>query len=213
VAIVSNNSTALPEDFAEILFRCGAEVPAGRILLAGAEALARACETGGRRAMVLGDGRLKAHGRNRGLEIVREGADVVVLLRDTRFSYAKLERAANCLRGGARLIVANPDLTHPSLRDRVVPETGALLAALLACSGPGEVEAEVVGKPSPRLFDKACQALSVRPPEAVMIGDNPATDIAGAEAMGLQSLLVGAGSALSFAQLLGRPTPGALRSA
>ena len=35
-----------------------------------------------------------------------------------------------------------------------------------------------------------------------MIGDNPATDIAGAEAFGLGSLLIGAKSGLGFEDLL-----------
>jgi 4-nitrophenyl phosphatase len=167
----------------------------------------RAAETNASRVMVLGDNRMKAFGRGKGLNIVREEADLVVLLRDTRFTYAKLERAANSLREGARLIVANPDLTHPGLKDRLVPETGALLAALMACAGSRHVEMEIIGKPSPRLFEKACQALRVPAPEAVMIGDNPDTDIAGAERAGLRSVLIGSRSGVSFETLLGAQAP------
>ena len=151
--------------------------------------------------MVLGDNRMKAHGRNHGLNIVAEDADLVVLLRDRRFTYAKLERAANALRAGARLIVANPDLTHPGPNGQVAPETGALLAALSACVGDAEVEMEIVGKPSPRLFERACRVLEVEPARAVMIGDNPATDGAGAEAFGLPWLMVGAAAPLGFEDL------------
>lgn len=204
VVIVSNNTTRLPEEFSQILARHGVDIAPRRILLAGVEALGRAVEQRAARVMVLGDNRMKGHGRNLGLELVRDEADCIVLLRDTRFTYAKLERAANCLRAGARLIVANPDLTHPGPGGQVVPETGALLAALMACVGDAEVEIEMVGKPAPRLFEKACQVLRALPSEAVMIGDNPATDIAGAEAMGLRSLLIGPGSALSFERLLDR---------
>lgn len=203
VAIVSNNSTHLPENFADILARAGAPVAPDRIVLAGIEALARTVETGARRILVLGDSRMKAHARNLGLNLVQDEADLVVLLRDTRFSYARLERAANCLKAGARLIVANPDFTHPECGGRLAPETGALLAALMACAGDRTIESEVIGKPGPRLFDRACRALRVRPEAAVMIGDNPATDIAGADAFGLKSILVGDRSGIRFEDLLG----------
>ncbi|OYX32356.1 MAG: hypothetical protein B7Y99_08600 [Caulobacterales bacterium 32-69-10] len=202
IAVVSNNSTLFPEELSLILARAGQEVAPRNVLLAGTEAIARAVEIGASRVMVLGENRMKAYGRNQGLNIVREDADLVVLLRDTRFTYAKLERAANALRAGARLIVANPDLTHPGGKDRVVPETGALLAALTACLGSRQIEMEVIGKPSRRLFEKACQELRVNPSEAVMIGDNPATDIAGADAIGLNSILIGGPHGLSFDRLL-----------
>jgi 4-nitrophenyl phosphatase len=206
-AIVSNNSTHRPEDFAEILAHEGLDVPPERIVLAGTEALSRAQEVGGSRVMVIGDGRMKALARNRGLNLVPDEADLVVLLRDPRFSYTRLERAANCLRAGARLIVANPDLTHPGAGGRIVPETGALLAALMACAGPAEVDLEIVGKPSPRLFQRALRALGMAPDEAVMIGDNPATDAAGAASTGLRCVLVSGRFESRFEHLLGRETP------
>ncbi len=202
VAVVSNNSTHLPEDFSKILAHAGVALPPERIILAGVEALKRAQEFGARRVMIIGNGRMKAFGRNTGLNIVQDHADLVVLLRDPRFSYSRLERAANCLKAGARLIVANPDVSHPGHNGRLVPETGALLAALSSCVGAGSFELEVVGKPGPRLFDRACRALLVKPESAVMIGDNPATDIAGAEAFGLGSILIGPKSGLTFEDLL-----------
>jgi 4-nitrophenyl phosphatase len=203
VAIVSNNSTHLPEDFALILEWAGVRITPDRIVLAGVEALKRAVESRARRVLILGDGRMKAIARNSGLELVRDQADLVVLLRDTRFSYARLERAANSLRRGARLIVANPDATHPGCNGRLVPETGALLAALLGCVGETRIEMEIIGKPAPRLFERACKALGVRPERAVMIGDNPATDIAGADAFGLASILVGPRAGIGLEHLAG----------
>ena len=95
-----------------------------------------------------------------------------------------------------------------------MPETGALLAALTACVGAGTFELDMVGKPGPHLFARACRALGARPEAAVMIGDNPATDAAGAEAFGLSSILIGARSALSFEDLLAEDAgPPPLRTA
>lgn len=203
VAIVSNNSTHLPHMFAAVLAEAGAPLPPERVILAGDEALKRAARAGAKRALVLGCSRMRAHAHDLGLNLVRDEADLVVLLRDTRFSYARLERAVNCLARGARLIVANPDGTHPGLHGRVAPETGALLAAIMACVDPAAIEVEVVGKPAPRLFESACAALGAAAERAVMVGDNPQTDVAGAEALGLQAILVGGRSDLAIGDLVG----------
>ena len=89
---------------------------------------------------------------------------------------------------GLPLIVANPDLTHPG-EDGPVIETGALLALLEACV-PG-ARSCVAGKPSAHLFRVALGP--VAPEAAVMIGDNPDTDIAGARRLGMPSIHVGPG--------------------
>lgn len=203
VVIVSNNSTNLPEDFAQILAREGVAIAPERILLAGVEAMKHAQETGPARTLLLGDPRMKAFGRRIGLELVRHDAELVLLLRDTRLNYSRLERAANSLRQGARLIVSNPDRTHRGRGGRLVPETGALLAALLASAGDSTIPAEVIGKPHGRLLAKACALLNIAPGQAVMIGDNPETDGAGADRFGMPHILVGGESGVAFDDLPG----------
>lgn len=202
VAVVSNNTTSLPEEFSRILARHRLEVPPELVVLAGVEALARASEDRTRRTLVLSDPRMRAVGRRMGLKLAAEGADQVVLLRDTRFSYARLGRAAAYVRDGARLIVANPDLTHPGPGGCLVPETGALLAGLMACLGEVEPDLEIIGKPQARLFETACARLGVSPAAAVMIGDNPATDLAGAAALGMGGILIGGADGLDLADLV-----------
>jgi 4-nitrophenyl phosphatase len=133
---------------------------------------------------------LMRHAKALGLELVREKPEIVVLLRDTRFTYRKLERAANAVVRGAALIVANPDDAHPGRGGALVPETGALLAALAACVDLASVGVEMIGKPAAPLFLKACAALNIAPVEALMIGDNPATDVAGARALGMAALRI-----------------------
>jgi 4-nitrophenyl phosphatase len=187
-AIVSNNSTNLPHDISQILEERGVRLHPARIVLAGAEAINRALEAAPQETQILGDRRMRAHARNHGLALVREGGSLVVLLRDPQFSYTRLERAANALRRGARLIVSNPDLTHPGRRGAIVPETGSLLAALASCVDLSTLDVEIIGKPSPRLFELACAAVGVEPSQAVMIGDNPQTDMAGARAAGMKAI-------------------------
>ncbi len=101
-AVVSNNSTNLPEDFARDPSQAGVALPARRIFLAGAEALAHAAE---QRRRARADSRRRPDAELRPParpDPARGEVDLVVLLRDTRFSYARLHAAANSLRRGAR---------------------------------------------------------------------------------------------------------------
>lgn len=192
IAIVSNNSTDLPEEFSRTLARNGVRIPPDRILLAGAESIRIAQGRGKSRVMLLGSRKMMAHAIRSGLAVTKADPDLIVLLRDIQVNYRRLERAANGLWNGADLIVSNPDLTHPIANGRVTPETGALLAALLACAKGVPVRPEIVGKPAPSLYFRALDALGARIEDAVMIGDNPDTDIAGARAIGMESVLVDA---------------------
>lgn len=202
LAIVSNNSTHMPEDISDILARAGMEFPGSRIFLAGVEALAHAGGIPHARTLVLANARMKALAHRVGMRLVQEDADVVVLLRDTRFTYAKLERAVQSLVRGARLVVSNPDATHPGPGGNTVPETGALLAAIGACVDLARVNVQIIGKPSNFLFERACAALKVAPADAVMVGDNRETDVKGAGRLGMAAILVAPGSRLSFQELL-----------
>lgn len=203
LAIVSNNSTAMPEDISEILSQAGVDFPGTRIFLAGVEALAYAAGFAGARTLVLANTHMKALAHQVGMNLVQQDAEVVVLLRDTKFSYAKLERAVQSLVRGARLIVANPDATHPSGEGLVIPETGALLAAIGTCVDLSQVNVQVIGKPSNFLFERACAVLKITPESAVMVGDNRETDIKGAKRLGMGAILVTPGSSLSLRDLLG----------
>ncbi len=188
-AIVSNDAESTPLLLSGKLRRLGLALPPERIVLAGTAALEHvAARHPGARLMLLGSPALRRHAKTLGLDTEAGEPEVVLLARDRAFSYAKLARAANALRGGAALVVANPDLVHPGPGGAVIPETGALLAALEACAGP--VARTVVGKPEPILFRRALDVLGVAAADAVMIGDNPDTDGVGAARLGIRFLQV-----------------------
>lgn len=135
------------------------------------------------------------------MTLVRQKADLVLLMRDVNFTYGKLRLAANALHSGAKLVVANADATHPG-PDGIVPETGALLAALQACSGETALPRTLIGKPAPLLFERACARLGVAPEETVMIGDNPHTDGEGATRAGINPIMIGGTSPLQLEHLV-----------
>jgi len=200
IAIVSNSSTIRPRDIQRILAQAGVNFPMERIILAGHQALVRAAELD-RPTIVYGSLHMKALARDLGIVQVKYQPEIIVLLRDTRFSYESLQLGVNAMLEGAYLIVSNPDLTHPGLAGAVVPETGALLAAFEACVPPHAIKMEVIGKPNATLFQQACLSLGIDASQAVMIGDNPQTDIVGANQLNMASILVSPGSNLSLADL------------
>jgi 4-nitrophenyl phosphatase len=200
IAIVSNSSTLRPSDVSRTLAQAGISFPVERVILAGHQALLRAGQVN-KPTLVFGSLQMRALARELGVQQVKQHPEVIVLLRDTRFNYARLTQGVNALAEGAYLIVANPDLTHPGGQGILVPETGALLAALLACVAVDQARVEVIGKPNAQLFQRACVALGVEPSQAVMIGDNPDTDILGANKLDMGSILVSPGSSLLLTDL------------
>jgi inorganic pyrophosphatase len=106
------------------------------------------------------------------------------------FTYAVLDRAFALLERGARLVALQRNMAwHDGTRRRL--DCGAFVAALEAAAGQ---EALVMGKPSPHCFRLALDALGTAPEQTVMVGDDVDTDIAGATAAGLRSVLVGTGA-------------------
>lgn len=189
-AIVSNNSTHTPESLADELAARGLDADPSKLALAGAVAVDRLAERRpAARTMLLGSAGLARRAVARGLSLRDEDPDVVLLARDTRATYVSLAAAANAVRAGAELVVANPDLWHPGAGAARVPETGALLAALLACAG--DVAYTVIGKPSPILFERGLAILGAAAHEALVVGDNPDTDLAGARALDIECAIVG----------------------
>lgn len=188
--IVSNNSTHDPLGLSQELALHGLDVPPHRIVLAGllaVETIAR--RRPGARILIAGSAVLRARARMLGLTLAARDVDLVLLARDTGFDYARLETIVRELSGGAELFASNSDVSHPGRNGRLIPETGCLLAAVRACLP--ETPCTVIGKPKPALYEEALRRAGCSPSEAIMVGDNPATDISGALLMGMDALLVG----------------------
>ena len=188
--ILSNNSSDTAEGLSRRLARAGLDVAPERIVLAGIEAVrAVAALRPGGRAMVIGTAALVTEARAAGLDVTDERPDVVLVARTPAFDYAALARAANAVRAGAEFVVANPDTSHPGADGRLVPETGALAAAIAAAAG--RAPSRVFGKPEPDLFRAALDRLGLSAGEVVMVGDNPDTDGTGALRLGIPHILIG----------------------
>lgn len=188
--ILSNNSSDTEESLSERLVRVGLDVAPERIVLAGIETVRiTASRWPGARTMMLASSRLITLAQDMRLVVTNDAPDVVLVARTLAFNYAMLSRAANAVRAGARFVVANPDMSHPGPEGTLVPETGALAAAIAAASG--REPSHVIGKPQPELFQAALTRLGLTPDQAVMVGDNPDTDGLGASRLGIPHILLG----------------------
>ena len=152
-----------------------AECGACAVRVVGAPALARRCRDHGHQIVDLWD---------------PSAAAALLLGLDASFSYQTLARLAACIERGERLFVTNEDGHHPGAHGVRVPETGALLAALRAVV---PCEYRSAGKPGPLLFRRALELAGVASDDALMIGDNPDMDIAGASLQGIDSVWISFG--------------------
>lgn len=147
----------------------------------------------GSRVYVLGEVPLIVELRDAGLEVVEDPAalgwqvDFVVVAFDRTLTWEKLNNAHQALRRGAHFIATNPDPTCPT-EEGDVPDAGATISALEACSGK-RLE-WVAGKPSPLIVEAALARLGTAPSQTVLVGDRLETDILMARRAGLTSVLV-----------------------
>jgi HAD superfamily hydrolase (TIGR01450 family) len=207
--VVSNNSTHTAIQLARRLRAAGLVVEPDRLVLAGEMTVQYLCARHqDARVLMCASSGVRRYALQHGCRLVEDGADIVALALDKRFTYSVLGRVTQELVRGAQLVVSNADVSHPGPDGLVVPETGALMQAVMAASGC--VPSHVVGKPGPAMFEEGLRRLGCSRDEVVVIGDNPNTDALGAVRAGLRYLLVGDGEhadAATLADLVRREIP------
>ena len=130
------------------------------------------------------------------VELVGEGADAVLIggadetfETNQVFSYMNLARAFAELQAGAELYCLHKNRWWQTARGPLL-DSGAFVAGLEYAA---ELEATVLGKPSPAYFQAALDALDSDAELTWMVGDDIEADIAGAHAAGLRTVLVRTG--------------------
>lgn len=141
----------------------------------------------GAAVLIVGTDSLAAEIEGVGLKPVRsfDAAPVAVVQgHSPQTGWADLAEAALAIRAGALWVAANVDRTLPSERG-LLPGNGSMVAALRTAT---DTEPQVAGKPAPTLLNDALARGSFGSP--LVIGDRLDTDIEGANAAGLPSLMV-----------------------
>lgn len=189
VLYVTNNASRSPADVAHHLVELGFRADPDDVVTSAQSAahLLAGQLSAEARVLVVGTEALAAEVRLVGLQPVRQFAEdpvAVVQGHNPQTAWADLAEAALAIRAGALWVAANVDLTLPSERG-LLPGNGSMVAALLAATGR---EPKVAGKPQPTLMRDALSRGDFRAP--LVIGDRLDTDIAGANAASLPSLMV-----------------------
>jgi 4-nitrophenyl phosphatase len=204
--LATNNATNTAAQYVQKLSRFGLDIPAWRIVNS-AEATASHLSglvAPGSPVYVVGESGLRQAMTERGFDVTvgddsRPVVAVVVGLH-RQVCYEDLAQATLHIRSGALFLGTNPDPTIPTPRGEL-PGAGALLALLEAATN---VRPAIIGKPGRALFDEALRRLDSPPERALMVGDRLATDIVGAHAAGLATVMVLSG-VTTEAELEGSP--------
>ncbi|MGH2706475.1 MAG: HAD-IIA family hydrolase [Actinomycetota bacterium] len=188
--LLSNNASYSPRWVIERLGKEGAEIGEDEILTSMLVARRWITERGlgGKRAFLLVPADVIGHLSDVVDPVpVERGQDVELVLvgRDTAFSFERLAAAADAIRAGATFVSVNRDPTLPAEGGRLDPGTGSVLSAIETASG---LPATVLGKPEQPMMKMGAEVLGVE--GVLMVGDRLSSDIAGARNIGWDAALV-----------------------
>ncbi|WP_300642853.1 HAD-IIA family hydrolase [Nocardioides sp.] len=190
-AFITNNASRTPETVAGHLEELGVRAEPGDVVTsaqAAARVLAQRLAPGAR-VVVLGAEGLRRAVAQEGLEPVgvEDEAEAVVTGYGPDVLWRDVMRAAVRIRDGLSWVASNTDLSIPTPYG-TAPGHGVLVETLSRFSG---VEPVVAGKPARPLLEETVRRVGGERP--LMVGDRLDTDIEGAVALGLPSLLVRTG--------------------
>jgi HAD superfamily hydrolase (TIGR01450 family) len=211
LAFVTNDSGRSPEEYVRKLWSMGIQASLEEVVTVGAAIqFALAGRLPGATAYVIGAEAIFRHVAESGHRIVNgtpqaREADVVVVAGHEGFNYSELRDATQAVLGGAEMIGAGRDRTFPT-SDGIWPGTGAIVAALEFAT---ERTARIVGKPDELIFRAALDRLGEG--RALMVGDRLESDLAGADAAGIDGAIVLTGvTSREEAEAAVKPSPVAI---
>jgi glycerol 3-phosphatase-2 len=188
VAFVTNNASRPPEAVAEQLRELGVDAGPDDVVTsaqAAARLLVERLGAGGRVVVLAGRGLAEAVAEAGLVQVgVEDEAEAVVTGYGPDVLWGEIMRAAVRIKDGLWWVASNTDLTFPTAFG-VAPGHGVLVETLRRFT---DVEPVVAGKPARPLLDETVRRCGGERP--LMVGDRLDTDIEGARAAGIDSLLV-----------------------
>jgi HAD superfamily hydrolase (TIGR01450 family) len=202
VRFATNNSTVARAGYVDRLETMGIGITADEVVTSTSATIEhlRRHAPGVRRVLAVGADGMRTELADAGLEVTMagdaavrgvtgapiEGFDAVIVGLDSSVDYARLAVAMAAVAGGARLVATNADARYPTVAG-FAPGAGAIVSALATATG---VAPEIIGKPSPAMFEAILEAAAIPADSCVVVGDNPAADVAGAHRAGCAAILV-----------------------
>ena len=188
VAFVTNNASRTPEQVAEKLLGVGVAAVAADVVTsaqAAARLLAEAHGDGAKVLLLGGEG-LRVALLEAGLEPVDDpdGAVAVASGYGPDVRWRQIMRVSSLVRDGLPYVASNADMTIPTPYG-LAPGHGVLVQTIAGFAG---VTPTVAGKPEKPLMEETVRRVGGERP--IMVGDRLDTDIEGAHAIDVPSLLV-----------------------
>ncbi len=188
VIFATNNGSRTIDQYIELLASFGVRAEPWQVITSAVAAVDYLCSKlpGGGPVFIIGEQGILEACQQHGYHPSDTGARAVVVGIDRQLTYDKLKIATLMIRAGVPFIGTNPDKTFPTPLG-LVPGAGAILAALEAATSVPPV---IVGKPEPAMYQIALERLKIQPGQALVVGDRPETDIAGAQLLGCRTALL-----------------------
>ncbi|MCK1984833.1 MULTISPECIES: TIGR01457 family HAD-type hydrolase [Peribacillus] len=127
--------------------------------------------------------------KEKGMKLVEEHPDFLVMGIDRGVNYEKLSKACLAVRNGAVFISTNGDIAIPT-EQGLLPGNGSLTSVVSVST---QVQPIFIGKPESVIVEQALRVLGVPKEETIMVGDNYDTDILAGINAGIDTLLVHTG--------------------
>jgi len=187
---VTNNSSRTPKQVANKLLSMDIPATPDHVFttsMATANYIAK--QYAKARILMIGEEGLELALEEKGMELVDDNVDVVVMGIDRNITYKKLSKACLAVRSGATFISTNGDVAIPT-EQGLLPGNGAFTSVVEISTG---VQPIFIGKPEPIIVNQALEVLGTSLEKTVMVGDNYHTDIMAGINAGLDTIIVHTG--------------------
>ena len=187
---VTNNSSRTPAQVADKLRSIGISTKDEQVFttsMATANYIAE--QKKGASVYVVGEEGIIEALKEKGMKLVEEHPDYLVMGIDRGINYEKLSKACLAVRNGAVFISTNGDIAIPT-EQGLLPGNGSLTSVVSVST---QVQPIFIGKPESVIVEQALRVLGVPKEETIMVGDNYDTDILAGINAGIDTLLVHTG--------------------
>ena len=187
---VTNNSSRTPAQVADKLRSIGISTEDDQVFttsMATANYIAE--QKKGASVYVVGEEGIIEALKEKGMKLVEEHPDYLVMGIDRGVNYEKLSKACLAVRNGAVFISTNGDIAIPT-EQGLLPGNGSLTSVVSVST---QVQPIFIGKPESVIVEQALRVLGVPKEETIMVGDNYDTDILAGINAGIDTLLVHTG--------------------
>ncbi|RLQ96534.1 TIGR01457 family HAD-type hydrolase [Falsibacillus albus] len=187
---VTNNSSRRPEQVAEKLQNFDIPAAPEQVFTTSMATASYIYERKNDASIyVIGEEGIRNALEEKGLSLVDENPDFVVVGIDRSITYEKLALGCLGVRNGAVFISTNGDIAIPTERG-LLPGNGSLTSVITVST---QTEPIFIGKPESIIMEQALEVLGVPKEDTLMVGDNYHTDILAGMNAGLDTLLVHTG--------------------